>query len=194
MKLSKRDFLANELINLCKEDLSQREVDGPNRSKMIDAINTRLGVPLGSPYCIGGLLVRGVARLCDEYKLNLPVNFPFTAGTQKFWYGSLKQQNGFVHSYLENQPYEKAKKGSIGILQNKVDKAHGHAFMFAEDESDVQHTIEYNTNLKGSRNGDGVYELARTVKGTSTKIYLGNVDVVSWILIANPQFEIPLDV
>lgn len=187
-------FLRNELDSFWKEDLGQREVDGPNRSKMIDGINKRLNVPLGSPYCIGGLLVRGVERLCKEYSLKLPINFPFTAGTQKFWYGSLKQQNGFVHPFSEASDYQKAKKANIGILQNKTDKAHGHAFGFAEDETDVQHTIEYNTNLAGSRNGDGVYELVRTVKGTPTKIYLGNVDVVSWILSVNPQFRVPTDV
>jgi hypothetical protein len=173
--ISREQELRNELVALCEADLAQREDKGPNRSEMIDAINKRLGVPLGSPYCIGGLLVRAVEVLCTRHDFVNPV--VMTAGTQKFWRNAPEK--------FKKLKGNKAKKGDIGILVNKNDAAHGHAFMFREDETNVQLTIEYNTNGAGSRNGDGVYRLQRTAEGTISKTYRGSIDVVAWILSVN---------
>lgn len=174
--ISKEQELRNELVALVEVDLGERETDGPNRSKMIDRINKRLGVPLGSPYCIGGLLVRAVEVLCTKHGFVNPV--VMTAGTQKFWRKAPEK--------FKKLKGNKAKKGDIGILVNKDDPGHGHAFMFREDETNVQLTIEYNTNGAGSRNGDGVYRLQRSSEGTITKTYRGSVDVIAWILSVNP--------
>lgn len=176
VKLTREQMLRDALVGLIMEDLGKKEDNGPNRSPLIDAINTRLGVDLGSPYCIGGLLVRGVERLCTIYKLVNPV--VMTAGTQNFWWKAPDKYRKLKGN--------KAKKSDIGILVNKDDPSHGHAFMFTEDESNVQRTIEYNTNIAGSRNGDGVYRLERSATGTITKNYRGSIDVVAWILAANP--------
>jgi lysozyme len=168
--------LRDELVDLWRKDLGQRETNGKNRSPMIDAINERLGVAKGSPYCIGGLLVRGVEVLCKKHGLKNPVTM--TAGTQNFYNkapAKYKHAKG-VH----------AKKGDIGILVNKDDAGHGHAFGFREEQVTAdQRTIEYNTNGAGSRDGDGVFELERTDLGTLTKTYRGSVDVIQWIMDAN---------
>lgn len=175
--LTKEKMLRDDLVALWEADLGQFEVNGPNRSEMIDGINKRLHVPLGSAYCIGGLLVRGVEVLCTKYGLRNPVIM--TAGTQNFWWKAPEK--------FKKLKGNKAKKGDIGILVNKDDAGHGHAFGFREDETNVQLTIEYNTNKAGSRNGDGVYRLERSANGTITKNYRGSVDVIAWILSVNPE-------
>lgn len=173
-----KDFIVSYWI----ADEGKRESNGPNRADWIDQINTRLHVPLGSSYCIGALLVRGVEVVCTKFELVNPV--VMTAGTQNFYQRALAKV-----PHLVIPKGKRAKKGSIGILQNKDDKSHGHAFGFRSDETDIQETIEYNTNPEGSRNGDGVYKLNRTQSGTKTKIYLGAVDVVAWIIEANKEHE-----
>ncbi len=173
--ITKEQELRNRLVELWMKDLGQRENKGSNRSDMIDMINKRLSVPLGSPYCIGGVLVRGVEVLCSQYKLVNPV--VMTAGTQNFWFKAPEKFKKFKGN--------KAKKGDIGILVNKDDNSHGHAFGFREDETNVQRTCEYNTSPAGSRDGDGFYCLERSPNGTITKDYRGSVDVVAWILSVN---------
>lgn len=174
--------LRETLVHFWRQDLGQREDMGKNRSLMIDNINLRLGVPLGSPYCIGGLLTEGVEPLCKMFNLKNPI--PMEAGTQSFW-----------QAVPEKYKYPKGKlgkKADICILQNKADAGHGHAYGLTQDELvqsltlvNSQKTIEYNTNKAGSRDGDGVWELERSQDGTLTKNYLGAVDVVRWVMDAN---------
>lgn len=170
-------YLRDLLVGLWLKDQGQRETAGKNRSPMIDAVNKRLHVPMGSPYCIGSLLVRGVEPLCTRLALKNPVIM--TAGTQDFWNRSpvkYRKIKGVM-----------AERGDIGILVTIDDPVHGHAFGLAKTQTDVKHqsTIEYNTNPGGSRDGDGVFQLIRSQDGTSTKRYRGAVDVVQWILDAN---------
>jgi hypothetical protein len=179
---TEENLLRNELVALWRADLGQREDQGANRSVMIDAINKRLGVPMGSPYCIGGVLVRGVEQLCKKHNLKNPVTM--VAGTQDFWFSAKKLAPSCIY-----EKGARALKGDICILVNRQDHSHGHAYGLTEDEGAKQMTIEYNTNLAGSRNGDGVYELTRTQDGTATKEYRGAVDVVHWILSVNPEFR-----
>lgn len=174
---TREQLLRDELVALWEADLGQRETDGSNRSPMIDSINKRLGIDMGLPYCIGGLLVRGVEVLCTKHQLKNPVTM--TAGTQKFW--------GRAPEKFKKLKGNKAKKGDIGILVSTTNPSQGHAFGFREDETHVQQTIEYNTNLAGSRDGGGVYRLERTANGTISKKYRGSVDVIAWILSVNPE-------
>jgi hypothetical protein len=100
-----------------------------------------------------------------------------TAGTQSFWFSAPEK--------FKKLKGNKAKKGDIGILVNKDDKDHGHAFAFTEAETNVQRTVEYNTNKAGSRDGDGVWCLERSANGTISKTYRGSIDVIAWILSVN---------
>lgn len=169
-------YLRNYLVNLWMQDLDERETNGQNRSPMIDAINLRLGVPLGSPYCIAGLLVRGVEHMCKTLGLSNPV--PMTASTQKFW--------ARVPDKFKKLKGDMPRKGDICIQRTYADKSRGHAYGMRTDQKDrYQETIEYNTNAAGSRDGQGVYGLIRTQDGDEKKEYLGSIDVVRWILEAN---------
>lgn len=180
------DFLRLFLVSLWLEDLGKRETKGQNRADWIDDINRQMGVDVGEPYCISGLLIRGVKRLCLKFNLKNPVTM--TSSTQRFFQRSEILAPKFV---ITKGSGVLAKKGCIGILRQRTDMTKGHAFGFKQDEgSRGQITIEYNTNTGGSRNGDGVYSITRTQNGTSTKEYLGAVDVVAWILSANKDFKI----
>lgn len=175
-------FLRNELIKLVAKDIGQRETGGNNRSPMIDAINDQLAYR-GAPYCISGLLVRGVKKLCRSYGLTNPVLM--TASTQEFYDATpakFKHAKGVL-----------GHKGDIGIMQSKSNSDSGHAYILEEDEtstSGVQHTIEYNTDGSGGRDGDGVYRRTRSQSGDLLKRYRGSVDVIAWILSANPDFKV----
>lgn len=170
--------LADQIVANAVADLGQRETNGKNRSPMIDAINKALGVPMGSPYCIGGILIRCVKPACQILKLNVPTGM-ITAGTQHFW----------SHAPLKYKiPHgQKLRKGDLGLMQDKGNKSQGHAYLIRQDQLDplLQLTVEYNTDGAGGRDGDGVYEKTRSENGDAAKIYLGGVDVVSWILEFN---------
>lgn len=169
------DTIRDYLVECWLADLGLRETNGKNRAPWIDPINTRLGVALGSPYCIGGLLVRGVERVCTAMKLRNPVIM--TAGTQNFWFSAPEK--------FKKMRGTKAKKGDIGILVNKDDPKHGHAFGHRIDETSTIWTVEYNTSIAGSRDGDGVYCLERNTSGTIAKTYRGAIDVAAWIISVN---------
>lgn len=179
---SVEDYLRTKLVAYWNHDVGQEETHGRNRSPMIDYVNKITGAGNGAPYCIGGLLVRGVRQMCIDLGLKCPV--PIIAGTQSFWAKSANYRKAKGSGKL-------AKLGDIGILRNKGDKSHGHAFGFDKPETEKQYTVEYNTDGSGSRDGQGVWKLVRTQSGTATKDYLGSVDVVAWIMDANPDFKVP---
>lgn len=174
--------LQAEIVDLWLKDVGQREEWGNNRGVMEDEINRVIGsgAKSAAPYCIAGLVVRGVIALCAKHNLVMPKGMK-TAGTQAF-YRSCPTE-------FKHPKGKKLKKSFIGILQNKADKGKGHAYGLTEDETDKQDTIEYNTNVAGSRDGDGTYRSRRSQSGTSSKVYLGGVDVIGWLLSANPTVK-----
>jgi len=157
------------LVKLISEDIGQRETHGKNRSPLIDEINQKLFIPLGSPYCLSGLMVRGIIRLCDMYELKIP--FKRYASTQKFWQDvPLKYKK------------EIGQMADIGIMRDVINPNLGHAFILSDNCVDKKmKTIEYNSNPAGSRDGDGVYRSNRFTSGTRTQAFLGCVDVIQWI-------------
>jgi len=177
-RADKEMLMRNMLVELALEDSGKKETNGRNRSALIDEVNRKMMVPMGSPYCLTALYFRVIDPLCDSLQLSNTVWM--TASTQEFWeksYDKYKIPKG-----------ESAKKGDIGILQDIKKPRLGHAYLHIEDEDQGnQKTFEYNTNLKGSTEGDGNYIYKRTQEGTLTKRYLGSVDVVSWLLDTNER-------
>ncbi len=170
--------LREQLVKLWMEDYGQRETHGKNRSPLIDQINKEIGMGAssGAPYCIAGLLVRGVKRLCAIQGLRNPVYM--TASTQSFWNHAPEK-----YRYIGPAP----KLAMIGILQNRANGSQGHGFGIREYSLNKYLTIEYNTNKAGSRDGDGVWTLTRYEAGTASKRMRGFVDVVRMIIDANPD-------
>lgn len=170
-KLITEDLLRSELVTMWTMWEGKKETDGKNLAPWINPMPKYFGVPMGSPYCIMGLLYYGVKPLCEKYKLKNPV--PMTASTQDFF-------NRSSHKVASS-----VKKGDIGILVNRNDSSHGHAFGILEDGVVSFKTIEFNTDPSGGRDGDGVYKRTRTSNGDTSKKYRGSIDVVKWIMEYN---------
>lgn len=176
------ETLNDQLITLCSKDLGQREPNGKNRSKMIDEINNAAGVDLGSPYCLSGIMYRGVFTLCKNKQLKMPIHIE--ASTQEFWRS--------VPSKYKRLAGSTAKKGDICIMQSRNNPSTGHAYLCIEDEvkGKPQKTLEYNTDPNtGDRDGDGVYIRTRSQDGDLAKRYLGCVDICQWIRDLNNYKE-----
>lgn len=184
VRLKEELFLRDELISLLLVHEGLTETDGPNRSPLCDHINATIGAKLGSPYCMAGLWVCGVKALCDKHKLINPVYK--TASTQEFANYVQRYRPQYIHEVPA-----RALKGDICILQLIEDPKKGHAYTLTENESaHGQKTFEFNTNAAGSRNGDGNYRRTRFSTGGRTMKYRFAVDVVAWILDANPAFAV----
>lgn len=170
--------LRDGLLKIWRKDVGLREDKGQNRSEFCDAVCKHFGYSMGQPYCIGGLLYRA-GQFLKEHNLKNPL--PKTMSTQGFY-------------NLAPERYRKAKgvkalHADICIQQTIKDPNRGHAYALIEDEKDIHkptHTVEYNTNYSGSRDGGGVMELnIRSQDGDKSKKYRGAVNIVQWILDAN---------
>ena len=170
----------NRLVALVKEDVGQRETQGKNRSPLIDSINKAVpGADIGGPYCIAGLVHRGIMRLAKEKDLKVPA-WMNTASTQSFYGGA----PGIYRKAKGEMP----KKGDVCIQQNYNDQGRGHAYILSADQTSInQYSIEYNTDGSGGRDGDGVYERVRTQNGDALKRYRGAVDVVQALIDYNKK-------
>ena len=172
--------LRARLTELVKRDIGLRETHGKNRSPMIDLINTNVkGAYIGGPYCIAGLVYRGIKALAEEQKMKIPA-WMDTASTQSFYDRS--------PSLYRRPKGEMPKKGDIGIQQQYADENKGHAYMLDADQVSVnQYTLEYNTDGSGGRDGDGFYTRIRTQGGDTSKRYRGAVDVVQALIDYNKK-------
>ncbi len=136
-----------------------------NRSELIDKMNKWIGVPEGSPYCLTALLY-GLHQVAQKHKLR--VNLPRTAGTQLF-----AAQTSSL--YKHQQPRE----GDFAIYTSLLNFTRGHAGFVKSTGPDSAHNYEFNTNIAGSRDGDGFYEKTRPFKGE------GNLKLLTFIRVPN---------
>lgn len=168
-----------EILELWLRDKGLRETGGKNRSPVIDAINLRIRKgTLGAPYCIAGLLARGVIPFCEKYGLKMN-KIHITHGTQEFF--NVMAKNGFAKS--------EGDVADIGIMQNRSDKNYGHAWGVKKrlNKKDYE-SAEYNTDGSGGRDGDGFYIRERDNDGDFLKSFRGFIDVVAAIEAGNPGF------
>ncbi len=173
-----RDGLVAAYLDRVDDDLGLREPNGSNRSASIDEMNKWSGGGLGAPYCITGALHR-LMLTCKKLGLAFPIRPE--ASTQRFF-------------NLAPAKYKRTVKdvwlpGYIGIYVSKSDSSHGHAVILrlpkAVADKNV-YTYEYNTGPDGGRDGPGFFAKTRSINGTTTLKFRGAVDVIQWILDANP--------
>ena len=166
--------LRNQIVEMLCKDVGQRENNGKNRSPLIDAICKFFGLPMGQPYCIGWVVYR-IDGFCKEKGLKNPI--PKTMSTQEFWRKTPEK-------YKKHKGI-KGKKADVCIQQQYASPTKGHAYVLTKDEELEQSTVEANTNVQGSRDGDGIYFNTRSQSGDISKKYLGAVDVAQWIIDEN---------
>lgn len=136
-----------------------------NRGQWVDDLNMWMGVPLGSPYCLTGLLF---CLKMVETKLSVKFDLPKLAGTQEFY-------------RLTSQEYkvDTPKRGCIGIYQLKSDKSKGHAFYCGDmpDPEGMVPTAEFNIDMTGDRDGEGNQKFERSINGDNRFTARGWVDL-----------------
>lgn len=146
-------------LELARLDLGVREDKGKNRSKRIDSINRFCSLPMGSPYCAAG--VSWCFAHCDGVGIRLPIS-----GSSQFfkrWFDN--------RGWLTYDPKDlKKMKGFLFGWTNVDDMAHGHigfgagrnVHWLTRKVVSIR-TVEYNSNLAGSRDGEGVFTNVRLV-------------------------------
>lgn len=140
------------------------ETDGPNRSQWIDEINRWIGVDTGSPYCLSGILFN-LRKL--ESKFGVKFDISNFAGTQVFWLSVKKE-------YRATEP----DRFCIAIYRVKKKPTRGHAAYCKSGAVDqIFNTFEFNTDIKGSRDGGAVMSSKRSISGTPSMDLLGYVDL-----------------
>lgn len=170
------DFLRIRFVDLICRDINLRETYGKNRHNTIDNINIRMKLPLGSAYCLSGLLTRGVDDLCQELDLFNPVLM--LGSTQTWWQRVPAKYKVF--------DFMAAQMADICIMRKTSLPWLGHAYTLCVPAfENVHNTAEYNTNKEGSDDGEGFYLLSRIKDDSKTMTYLGSVDVIKWICDEN---------
>jgi hypothetical protein len=140
-----------------------REVGGPNRGPEVDRFLRTVGRKPGHPWCAAFVSTCVLEAYQQNYNLagnvgpiderSLPI--PLTAGVMNMW------------SLTPIARRTIPKPGVVFIIDNginpKTGARIGHCgFVTALDGTRVK-TIEANTNVGGSREGDGVYQRTRWV-------------------------------
>lgn len=142
-----------------------RETNSKNRSPQIDVMNALVHNPLGSPYCAAGVSYCFHQSLLSLHGQKAEGDSFTPSGSSQ----ALKKAFDKSDRYSED-PQDLLKwRGALGGWTSVGDPAHGHIFFVAgrlTDKSGVIvaiQTIEFNTSIAGSRDGEGVYELRRVV-------------------------------
>ncbi|TXH09394.1 MAG: CHAP domain-containing protein [Spirochaetes bacterium] len=168
-----RGEIIDALIRVAEKFVGEKETKGKNRSPLIDQIITDQNGTLGSPYCMYGM--QHVIKLTCEY-MGLKNPMPKGGGTQSVW---------AKIPWLYKSKTEPL-KGDLIFFQSRGDKSRGHVGLVTEVLPNGKLLcVEWNTNAKGVRDGDGVWTKERSLKGNATLAVLGFADIATMILDAN---------
>jgi hypothetical protein len=161
-----KHVLIARLIHHAEGYLGTKEDNFSNRSVVIDKLNAFVRNPLGSSYCLAGLL-KCLGQAADEMQLDFP-ELPMTGHCKKFWNecpAELKHQAPAAGDF------------AIWIFKGTI---LGHAgLVTAVLPGGRMETIEFNTREAQAvvREGDGVYRRNRSVAGSGAMPVLGYVRV-----------------
>jgi hypothetical protein len=140
--------LAGKALEIALGYEGVKELPG-NRGEFVDACLTMVGVPVGNPWC-QAFVYRVYREASEALKVGNPV--PRVGGVLNHW----RQTPG----RKINKGKERPIAGDVLIYDHG--KGLGHiAILVQHNEDGTIRTVEGNTSLSGSRNGDGVYVLNR---------------------------------
>ena len=135
--------------------------DGPEIDKYLEAAGKKAGSKL--PYCAAGQT--WCALQAGAKRENLP-KFPAGVAEWRKW------------ATEEGRRLSEPGRGMLGYWTNPgIYGEPGHIFIIAGYALGVLRTIEFNTNGEGSREGDGVRERFRTLKGMKKNARWGFIDL-----------------
>lgn len=145
------DSLRYELIKYAQKYLYVRETS-INRSIEIDSFNTNVGAPLGSPWCASY-----ISYIYDFFNIDNP---------SSAWSPSWGLKENIVYRQKQTKKVEIKPGDVICLYYSKLNRIGHVGIVICIDEKFI-YTIEGNTNVYGSREGDGVYLKKREL----SKIY-----------------------
>lgn len=138
-----------------------KETHGQNRSPILDKLCLKWGYPLGSPWC-ALFVIDAFDLIEDEHKEISGIKIIKTAGSQAMlkWFKD--------RALISKNPQDLLNwKGALAIRTDPGGK-HGHVLLISErlttnNKVVALTTLEGNTNLAGSSNGDGAYKRKRII-------------------------------
>jgi hypothetical protein len=159
------DPLIINMLRVAREQIGVREVGGPNRGPEVEKYLARVGLGPGFPWCAAF-----VYWCFDEAALHstVPNPLPKTAGVLDHWNKApdhVKLPPSAAADDLRN-----INPGTIFCIDHG--HGHGHTGIVMSAEGEGLKTVEGNTNVAGSREGDGVYYRTRRF----SEINLGYLD------------------
>jgi hypothetical protein len=130
-----------------------------NRGKFVDDCLKLVGVPVGNAWC-QAFIYRVYNEAAIEFGVKNPV--PRVGGVLNHW----RQTKG-----IKLPKNTIPQSGDIAVYDHG--KGLGHIAIVVSCKDGLLQTIEGNTSLNGSRNGDGVYVLNR--RRTDDKLLIGYI-------------------
>lgn len=140
-------------IEVARTQLFVREKTGHNDGREVEEYLQSVGLGKGYSWC-QAFVYWCYQQSADALHITNPVTH--TAGVLYHW----------QHTHGEKLEPSRAIAGDVFVMD--FGNGEGHTGMISEVRYDVITTIEGNTNIDGSRNGNGVYERSRnlsTIKG-----------------------------
>ena len=172
-----RDKFKACLDKACAIFETVREINGNNRSPIIDTFNRLANVDMGSPYCVSGAVYGLYPKIVDlasqMYNIKLVYCGPLTASSQDFAHDANK--------FKVLSP----KYGCAAIFRNSDDAGKGHFTTCLADSLSTQNkfkTFEFNTSLANEgagqmeRDGQGAAYKDRSTNGYTSKVFVGFFD------------------
>lgn len=144
-----RDSVAHRLFRSAERWLEVRELTGTNDHQMITVSMNLCGLDgdMGYPWC---------ASAQAEIHHVAEVEAPKSARVVDWFVRNVVWEKQFG----EIPPFEK--KGMVGGLYYRSLGRLGHIFLIVGEDKNNFYTMEGNTNLAGSREGDGFYKKVRS--------------------------------
>jgi hypothetical protein len=148
--------LLAQALEVASSQKGVREKGGPNRGPEVEAYLARVGLGGGRPWC------QAFVYWCfDEAAKALGAANPVvkTAGVLDQWAKSPIDARVYARAAFDDPRL--IRPGAIFIVDHGSGK--GHTGLVTRVLAGEIGTIEGNTNARGSREGDGVYEKTRTI-------------------------------
>lgn len=156
------------------------EIWGPNNGPVVNEILKYSGIEVGNPWC-AALGYYAISKVLEELKIKNPLIKSGYCPTIEDW--------ARLHGILSDTPDFM----DIVLVCDSVSAFH-YAFALTQHSKSNIGTIEGNTNIDGSSNGDGIYERTRKLIDKEHGTYLKFVKWYKLIDIAGEKtFKVYVD-
>jgi peptidoglycan hydrolase-like protein with peptidoglycan-binding domain len=161
--------LAKAMLDVARSQVGVREQGGANRGPPVEKYLAAVGLPPGHAWCVA-FLIWCAKEACQRLGAVCPL--PPVASVHVLW-NRTPETMRIPPSAPQEEDLRLVKPGALYLIDHGQDM--GHAGLVLSATSNGLLGIEGNTNIAGSREGDGVYEKSRRFAA----INLGYIDFAS---------------